>query len=472
MAKGYLFLRHHAKDKEAENLLSDKQFQWQPDLIQRNLVRNAVREPNIKMVLKEVEIMQGIVLHQIEKNSAFAKAFRNELDILGNPAPGRVKFRVYSGSQEMILSSGAQFKHWIDPPRGFHYYADILQEAHEALIEPGTLDTGIFPAYLTNFKYFLPAEKRSVFLVTDSQGKFFNSITGGKIIAIGGGNFGHIHQVLMREQLEWRTYRWIIVYCGTNCRANNRYQGTQREFQWRNLRDILVREANRRNDGSIIYCTNFSHPHVDVSPGLADKVEQELEGTGVKCINWRHFENPYLDTDGSPIQKYFDNFDKRQVWKKDAEIHLNHAGLNILWKTRARFIPELKFLPMTFSGTALSMPKFLFQDEDTNQPMLPPEDRVQPGASRISAGALVSSRKGPTFTIRNDGCGVSDSHISVGDDHPPSTSTIASDQNPNGSNRLASQVNTVPDLRITCDRERSTSACRVFYPPAKKSRKY
>ena len=273
MAYAYLYLQHHRKSVAAAQLLTDEQYKWQPSLIWPNLVQKEIPEPNLNVVLAAVEMMQAIVMHQVECNSAFVRAFRRELRDLGNPQPGDASFRVCTAKSEMIFSSGASYKHWQEPVRGYHFYADILEEAHEAIFSRDSIENPKFNLFTTDFEHFFPSENKSLFLVMDSQGKFFDTILGGDITAVGGGNFGHICEVLYRKP-EWRRYPWVILYCGTNCRANSQYEATQREFQWCNLLDILVKEAERRNrDGSIVFCTSFEHPWVDVRPGLAVKIE-------------------------------------------------------------------------------------------------------------------------------------------------------------------------------------------------------
>ena len=113
-------------------------------MIADQFLNKEVPERNIKVVVKAVDIMHAIVMHQVERKSAFVKAFREELAAVGNPAPRDTEFRVYTAKGEMIFSSGNQFGHWREPMKGFNFYAEILAEAHETIVNKAAVDNAFF----------------------------------------------------------------------------------------------------------------------------------------------------------------------------------------------------------------------------------------------------------------------------------------------------------------------------------------
>ena len=471
----YMYLQHHNKPEAAEQLLSHPQVMWNPDLIFDTLIRTNVPEPNVNFVVHGVEVMRSIMLYQMQcSGSPFVEALDKEL--AGKKDPENIEFRVYNSNKEMIFTSGWAYGQWREPVRGFNCYAEILKEMVHSIVTEEPVPNPLFPQISTDFNLYLPYQKKSLFVLSDSQGKFIDNIVGGKVISVSGGDFGHMVKVHNREDLNFRAYPWVYLYCGTNCRAKSRYAQTQQEFDWRNLRDILVREAAARGNETIVFCTSFEHPYVDVSPGLANRIERELHGTGVQCINWQRIGNPFLDPDGQPAAGLYDTFKKRTAYARDAEIHLNHAGLSLLWKTWSTYIPDLKFLPMTLSGKPLTIPKWLLEEPPDLPPLQGQSQQVSSGLTHISVGdSRTPAGDRPTFDARRDAVVT---HTSVGGDSSrPSTSRgyrrdaeadsevtlLSQGGHASASRKRAGSSDYEGELRVSMQRPRDGSECRLTY---------
>jgi hypothetical protein len=358
----YLYLRHHGEPTAASALLEDPRMKWQPDLIQQ-FVKKYVPNPNINFVCRSNDIVRAIVLHQAEADdSEFYDAMEDELKEVGDPK--LLSFRVYTSSSDNIFSSGNRFDCWKDNFPGFNFYGEILEEFAKVVGHEESVKSNLFGALLDNLEYFSPAEYYSVLIISDSQTKFFDNIVGGTVIAVRGGTYGHIVDVFRNGMsIPYQKYKWIIIYCGTNCYLQpGRYDFQQRQHEWRALRKILVAEAQRREDEgrqpSVLYCCAFDHPGVPGNAGHSAFIEDDLEGTPVLCINWSRIGNPFLDDFGHLKSALFESGKCGEPRRN--EKHLSHSGLRLMWKTWCTRFPGLRCLPYTLSPVNKGVSKQTF----------------------------------------------------------------------------------------------------------------
>lgn len=350
MGFAYVMLIQHQRRDLADELIDNYELKWNPNQIANWLYKKCF-VPTVEFICHTRIVFRNILLHQMQcEDSQFRNTFLEMLSKV--PYPKEVSFIVCSSTDEMILSCGLKYSKSIIGKEytGFHVYAELLKEIADVATTESEVICNDFSLMMEKTVLLQHSNQKSVLIVSDSQSKFFEKVVNGDVCAVSGGRYTHMTTALVNGGVKLSSYKWIIIHCGTNMGIkepwNNRDLVEQRDRDFAELRGVLIEEARRRGDNSVLFSCAFDHPSVPGNAGHCRDIKRKLQSQPIHCLNWEAEGNPFCVL--GKVQMQFFECDR---------FHLNHLGLRVLWMRWCEFFPCLRYFSYTITAKTNAIKK-------------------------------------------------------------------------------------------------------------------
>jgi hypothetical protein len=354
MGVKYIELLHHDQREAATQMVNSPIYQWQPNRI-KQFVESHVPVVNAEFRLR-LDRVYGAVMFEQLKDSAnpFYRAVYRSLQLYGVDA----EIRVYSSGSvgDNVLTSGCKYPATKDVMQrpGAEIYTELLHQCFQ-YVHNNVVPTTELQEFLTYPDMFWPIRKETVFVVSDSQSGYLNKVEGGDIVPISGGRYIDMVRVLESGRFPVHQYRLVICYPGSNIYLRPNYTKSQRDYEFELLRTLLIQLAQNLPEKSVMFVCGVEQDTLPKERSLHTAwVRSRFAGTGVLCLNWQEFGNPFLLPEGRRNPALFD---------KEKQFHLTKEASLMLWKYWQIKIPKLRLLNFQLSDKPMSVLSTVFRDD-------------------------------------------------------------------------------------------------------------